>query len=135
VRPFREFVGGDRAVEMSGRIERDRFIVSLLGREIELEARIADAEGPRAFVEEQERVLPGDVTVRIRPDYDEDMPPGGELSVFFGAEAPPPPHSAEVNRIVPDLRPSYTIYFDGSGRVNGNGSSSGAAKPRRGGGK
>lgn len=120
VRPFRAFVG-DAPVEMRGAIVDGRFVLGIFGRDIELPATVESDDGGQYALleadEDSELVVEGGLSVQVRVEFEEDVPPGGEIRVLVGAPPAARPHSSEIILLEPDPRPSYSVYFESDGRV------------------
>ena len=88
LRPFRKHLERERhlpMLEVAGRIEGKRFIVSAIGYEIGLDTiEVGDDErGPYALVNEGEQTLPNGFKVRVEVEPDEHLPPGAVIDVIF----------------------------------------------------
>ncbi len=134
VRPFAEQIEGIRAgtaPEMRGFVRGDAFVIAVLDREFEVRARAIDSDerGVYALLDESEQRLDFGALLRISPEYEPDMPPGGEIQPwserfsrarFEEAARPQGIDTDRVNLMVPPLR-SVRVYFDSDGTINGRG--------------
>lgn len=124
VRPFEEFVKKTSGVvAIAGRIEGGGLALHVAGGRWRLDSVVAqDERGPFALLAHSEDELPltDGLLVRIRHEYEPGMPPGGEISVFFGSHKPD--YAAQsVSMLRIEERPGVAVYFDSDGRVNGTG--------------
>jgi len=88
IRPFKEYVQRERELpmlEISGRIEENRFVVTAMGCEIHLNTVTIgrDKWGTFALVLAHEQSLPNGFQVRVELEPDEDMPPGTVIQVLL----------------------------------------------------
>lgn len=130
VRPFAERIEGIRpgaTLELRGFARGEAFIVALLDREFELQARgiHSDERGTYALVDEAEQRLDFGAVLRVAHEYEPDMPPGGEIEIRweqFSRERWDTAARAlgidaeRVNLIVPARR-SVSVSFDHDGIV------------------
>ena len=144
IRPFMEHVQRERdlpLLEISGRIESEQFVVSVLGYEVTLDTAMVgeDESGPYALVKEYEKILPNGFQMRIETEFDENLPPGLVIRVFFegvSREAAKQHLQSRgidprnVNLVAPHER-SFSVYFGANGKTNGTSSSylDGGKKP------
>lgn len=130
VRPFNEaFAQPGRApTELTGYVDGATFMVRTMGTEVALATRETgvDETGPFAIVTEGDYTLAGRIALRVQPEYEPDMPHGGEISVELPADPDAirralfdtgiDPNS--VNVVAPIQR-GFGVYFDLDGRLDG----------------
>jgi hypothetical protein len=120
VRPCRAVLEHDSPLLIVGAIGEGVYTVEVLGRKLPLatEAVEMDERGFVALLIEGDYVF-GEMTVRVGPWYDPEMPPGGEILIRVGEEPAARIHSSEVHLLMIDPRPSYLLTFDGDGTLDG----------------
>lgn len=120
VRPCRAVLEHDSPLLIVGGIADGVYTVEVLGRRLPLPTNAVerDERGFVASLDEGEYLL-GDMTVRVGPAYEPEMPPGGEILIRVGAEPAARMHSAKVHLLMLDPRPSFPLTFDGDGTLNG----------------
>jgi hypothetical protein len=134
IRPFDEHIEGVRpaqTLDIRGFVRGQALILAMLGREFALPARAIESDelGVYVLLDESERRLDFGAVLRVRHEYEPDMPPGGEIDLVFeqfsrerweAAARAQGVDPSKVHLVVPPQR-AVSVYFDSDGRIDGRG--------------
>jgi len=125
VRPFETTVDG---VKVEGFIEGEQFRLQLFGRTVPVTTVDigVDKNGPYARIGEMERQIDFGYTLKIEPEYDEDLPPGCRIAIFrdktdsIRAALESDGTDPDSVNLIATVSESVSVYFDPGGNINGS---------------